>query len=77
MAQTAEQRKIQKLESTIKKLRAENRDLEKQMNAVRAHYVSVMHAERRWRQTFQALIKAAAQEDFLERFDNDGYYNSF
>ena len=59
MAQTAEQRKIKRLESEVQRLKAEIDDLKK----VSAWRQSQLYNEREWRRNFQRLLKDVVQED--------------
>jgi predicted RNase H-like nuclease (RuvC/YqgF family) len=67
MAQTAEQRKISRLESEVKRLKAERDTLKSNL---REQDRALMY-ERNWRMDFQRLMKAAAQEDTLNDYDRN------
>lgn len=65
MAQTAEERKIKRLETQVSNLKNQIEDLQEQ-NKILEYRIE---AERRWRMDFQQLMKAAVQEDKLTDYE--------
>lgn len=64
MAQTAEERKIKRLESEVKRLKAQVDGL---MSDLRLSQ-SKIYSEREWRRNFQRLLKDVVQEDTVEEY---------
>jgi regulator of replication initiation timing len=67
---TPEEKKIKRLEKQVKDLKA---SLEYFTEENRKHK-DWLTAERRWRKTFQSLMKDAVQEDCLPNADTMWYY---
>lgn len=59
MTQTAEDRKIKRLEAEVKSLKDRIAHLEK----VAAYNQTKLYSEREWRRNFQRLLKDVVQED--------------
>lgn len=66
MAMTAEEKKIKRLEKLVEELKEEKEQLTK----INANLHTNLGYERRWRQDFQNLMKAATQEDSLEDYES-------
>lgn len=66
MAMTAEEKKIKRLEKLVEELKEEKEQLTK----INANLHTNLGYERRWRQDFQNLMKAATQEDTLEDYES-------
>lgn len=71
MTMTAEQKKIRRLEKLVQELKEDKEHLTK----INANLHMSLSYERRWRQDFQNLVKAAIQEDRLE--DYESTYRSY
>jgi cell division protein FtsB len=65
MAQTAEEKKIAKLEKELARYKKANEDLTEEIRNLQFNVAS----ERSWRMDFQRLMKAAAQEDNLKDYE--------
>lgn len=65
MAQTAEEKKIAKLEKELARYKKSNEDLMEEIKNLQFNVAS----ERSWRMDFQRLMKAAAQEDNLKDYE--------
>lgn len=59
MAQTAEERKIKRLESEVKRLKTVIEGLQTDLRLSE----STIYCEREWRRNFQRLLKDVVQED--------------
>ena len=69
MAQTAEERKIKRLENELAKYKGFVKDLQEEKRVLEYR----IEAERRWRMDFQKLMKAAVQEDTLTDYERSYY----
>ena len=69
MAQTAEERKIKRLENELAKYKGFVKDLQEEKRVLEYR----IDAERRWRMDFQKLMKAAVQEDTLTNYERSYY----
>lgn len=69
MAQTAEERKIKRLENELAKYKGFVKDLQEEKRVLEYR----IDAERRWRMDFQKLMKAAVQEDTLTDYERSYY----
>ena len=67
MAQTAEQRKIKRLETQIKHFKNEIDDYRMQIRRLEGN----LYNERQWRRQFQSLLKEAVMEDSLKDTDRE------
>ena len=65
MAQTAEERKIKRLEKELERYKAIVKDAQEELKVLEYR----VEAERRWRMDFQRLMKAAVQEDTLTDYE--------
>lgn len=65
MAQTPEERKIKRLEAEVKKLKDERETLKEHARQLD----NDLQHERKWRQDFQRLMKAATSEDSLKDYE--------
>jgi len=65
MAQTAEEKKIAKLEKELEKYKKWNEYLKKEVQVLEFNVAS----ERSWRMDFQRLMKSAVQEDNLTDYE--------
>lgn len=70
MTQTAQDRKVKRLEAQVKKLKEEVDQLK---SAIRRKESFLFH-ERDWRMRFQALVKEAVQEDNLKEDSQNEYW---
>lgn len=69
MAQTAEERKIKRLENELAKYKGFVKDLQEEKRVLEYR----IEAERRWRMDFQKLMKATVQEDTLTDYERSYY----
>jgi predicted nucleic acid-binding Zn-ribbon protein len=69
MAQTAEERKIKRLENELAKYKGFVKDLQEEKRVLEYR----IDAERRWRMDFQKLMKATVQEDTLTDYERSYY----
>lgn len=69
MAQTAEERKIKRLEAQVKSLKEKVSELEKIVRWKDGE----IHGERKWRRNFQQLLKDVVLEDTVEEYHRDYY----
>lgn len=69
MAQTAEERKIKRLETELAKYKGFVKDLQEEKRVLEYR----IDAERRWRMDFQKLMKATVQEDTLTDYERSYY----
>ena len=69
MAQTAEERKIKRLENELAKYKGFVKDLQEEKRVLEYR----IDAERQWRMDFQKLMKAAVQEDTLTNYERSYY----
>lgn len=65
MAQTAEERKIKRLETEIRNLKNKIEHLEK----IDSWRRTQLYNEREWRRNFQSLLKDVIQEDNVEELE--------
>ena len=65
MAQTAEEKKIAKLEKELARYKEHVKSLEEELRNLQFSVAS----ERSWRMDFQRLMKAAVQEDNLTEYE--------
>ncbi len=66
MAMSAEERKIKRLESEVKRLKEKVVEQDK----IIRWKESAIHSEREWRRTFQKLVKEMVLEDTVEEHRN-------
>ena len=69
MAQTAEERKIKRLENELAKYKGFVKDLQEEKRVLEYR----IDAERRWRMDFQKLMRATVQEDTLTDYERSYY----
>ena len=69
MAQTAEERKIKRLENELAKYKGFVKDLQEEKRVLEYR----IEAERRWRMDFQKLMRATVQEDTLTDYERSYY----
>lgn len=69
MTQTAEERKIKKLEKTVTDYKVTTESLKQQIRNLE----SKLENERSWRISFQKLMKEVVHEDTLDPYSKDYY----
>jgi len=67
MAQTAEERKIKRLETQIKSLKEKVEQLEEALHWKE----TTIYSERKWRRDFQQLLKDVVMDDIVEEYQSN------
>jgi hypothetical protein len=73
MAQSAEERKIKRLEAQVKRLKVQIEEQDKMLRWKE----SALYGEREWRRSFQKLLKEVVLDDTVDELHDSLYRESY